>query len=127
MSTPKDPTEQKNVKSGVQHIMLSDNRSKRVVSVNDILWLQAVKVYTVYHLRGGSQFIVCKHLKIAFGELPPSMFFRIHRSAVVNLNEIAEYLNARGGKVVLSDNSIVEVSQRNRTEFLNAYVTSRNA
>jgi two-component system LytT family response regulator len=45
-------------------------------------------------------------------------FFRIHRSHLINLEHVKKYIKGEGGYVVMSDNSQVEVSRRNKTDFL---------
>ncbi len=45
-------------------------------------------------------------------------FFRVHRSHLVNLQHVKKYIKGEGGYVVMSDNSQVEVSRRNKIDFL---------
>jgi two-component system, LytTR family, response regulator len=45
-------------------------------------------------------------------------FFRVHRSHLINLEHVKKYIKGEGGYVIMSDNSQVEVSRRNKNEFL---------
>ena len=45
-------------------------------------------------------------------------FFRIHRSHLINLEHVKKYIKGEGGYVVMTDNSQVEVSRRNKNDFL---------
>jgi len=45
-------------------------------------------------------------------------FFRVHNSHIVNLAHIKKYVKGDGGYVIMSDNSVVDVSRRKKEEFL---------
>jgi len=45
-------------------------------------------------------------------------FFRVHNSHMINLNFIKSYNKGKGGFIMMSDNSSVEVSTRRKDEFL---------
>lgn len=45
-------------------------------------------------------------------------FIRVHKSYVVNLEHIKEYIHGDGGSVVLTGNKMVEVSRRKRDILL---------
>jgi two-component system LytT family response regulator len=49
--------------------------------------------------------------------LEPYSFFRVHRSYLVNLNEIDKYIKGKGGYLLMSEGSSVDVS-KNRKESL---------
>jgi two-component system LytT family response regulator len=44
-------------------------------------------------------------------------FVRVHRSYLVNLNEVEKYVKGEGGYLIMSDGSMIDVS-RNKKEFL---------
>jgi two-component system LytT family response regulator len=43
---------------------------------------------------------------------------RIHDKHIVNLRFVKKYIKGDGGQVVLTDNSVVEVSRRRKDGFL---------
>ncbi len=45
-------------------------------------------------------------------------FFRSHKSHLVNLLHVKEYIRGRGGFAVMSDNAQIEISKRKREDFL---------
>ena len=49
--------------------------------------------------------------------LPSSDFFRIHRSALINISFVKEYSNHEGGEVILIDGTRVQVSKARIQEF----------
>ena len=61
-----------------------------------------------------------KTLKEYENILKGSNFIRIHKSSLININHIKEYLRGEGGSVILSDGSEVEVSRRKKRDLLAA-------
>ena len=45
------------------------------------------------------------------------MFFRIHRSSLINIDYIKEYSNAEGGTILMSDGTSIQVSMARSQEF----------
>ena len=45
-------------------------------------------------------------------------FIRVHRSYLVNLNEIEKYVKGEGGYLVMSDGSNIDVSRSRKEELL---------
>lgn len=99
-------------------IIISDNRTKHVLQIENILRLESKRVYTIVFLKNKKQYICSRHLKLVLEELHSEFFFRVHKSHVVNLREVKGYRQGRGGQVIMSDDSIVDVSQRKKTAFL---------
>jgi two-component system LytT family response regulator len=52
--------------------------------------------------------------------LENSGFERIHHSHIINLNHLVNFINKDGGYVVMSDKSTLPVSQRKKTNLINA-------
>jgi two-component system LytT family response regulator len=93
------------------------------INVNDIIKVHGENVYSVFHLSGGKKITVSFTLKEADAMLNKFGFFRVHKSFVINLKYIARYIKGEGGTVVLSDGSEVEVSRRNKADFLKRFST----
>lgn len=47
-----------------------------------------------------------------------NLFFRVHRSHLVNLSHIRQYIRGKGGEIVMSDESYIEVSRTKREDLL---------
>jgi two-component system LytT family response regulator len=99
-------------------IIISDNKTKHVLQIENILRLESKRVYTIVYVKNKQQFICSRHLKMMLEELHSEFFFRVHKSHVINLREVKGYRQGRGGQVIMSDDSIVVVSQRKKTAFL---------
>jgi len=88
------------------------------LQVNDIIRCQSDINYTTIFLKDNKSLVVAKTLKEFESMLEDYNFFRIHNSHMINLNYIKSYNKGKGGYVIMTDNSSVEVSTRRKDEFL---------
>lgn len=100
------------------HLVISDNRTKHLLPIDNILRLESKRVYTIVYVKNHKQFVCSRNIKVVFEELHSAIFFRIHKSHVINLREVKAYKEGRGGQVVMSDDTVLDVAQRKKTEFL---------
>lgn len=100
------------------HIIISDNRTKHILPISDIMRLESKRVYTIIYVKNKQQYVCSRNLKVVYEELHSQIFFRIHKSHVINLQEVKAYREGRGGQVIMSDNTIIDVAQRKKMEFL---------
>lgn len=73
----------------LERILVKLNERYLVVRTDEVEWLEAAANYVVLHTRGGNQ-VVRKALSALEDELPARQFFRVSRSAIVNLNQVTE-------------------------------------
>ena len=90
-----------------------------VVKLDDIIYCEAERSYTIFHLDGKRTVTVSKSLIEYDNLLQETQFFRIHKSFLINLNHIKEYQRGEGGLVIMTDNAEIEVSRRKKEFFLN--------
>jgi two-component system, LytTR family, response regulator len=105
-------------------IVISDNKKIHAIDVTEILRLESQGGYTIIHSKNKQQFVSSNHLKIISKDLDSKLFFRVHKSHIVNLTEVKTYEKGKGGVIIMSDGSIVTVSRRNKAEFLKRFCTS---
>ncbi|MBD3638236.1 MAG: response regulator transcription factor [Crocinitomicaceae bacterium] len=101
-----------------EKIALSTDDGIQIIQIDDILWCEADKTYTIVHFVKGNQIKVSKLLKDVEALLPSSDFYRIHKSHIVNLDCITKYTNEDGPMVHLSDGTKLEVAVRRRQLLL---------
>ena len=99
-------------------IALPDIQGYTMVKTTDILYCEADSSYTIVHLINGKKIITSKLLKLIEELLPNQTFYRIHKSYIVNLNLIKKYVKNDGTHVVLENDIRLDVSDRNKKEFL---------
>ena len=71
-----------------------------------------------YTFPNGKKYIVSKTLKEYEEMLSDYNFFRIHKSHLINLNEIKEYVRGDGGYVVMNNEKALDVSKRRKESFM---------
>lgn len=98
-------------------VMIYHSKGFSLVDFKDIVWLEANDNYTMFYLTDHKKLMASKTLKDFEAILPQHDFFRIHRSALINMNYVKEYSNHEGGEVVLGDGSHVQVSKGKMQAF----------
>ena len=94
------------------------NRSGIVVKkLTDLIRCQGVKNYTIFYFKDGQQLVVSKNLGYFENQLAPYHFLRVFQSELINIREVANYIDGRGGVVTMSDGSQLKVS-RDRKKIL---------
>lgn len=89
---------------------------KRRVSAADILYVESMGAYLRVHIAGEDPLIVLGNFKSII-DADPERFFRIHKSYVVNLQQIRQ-----GGRssVTLQDGTVLAVGESYRKGFMDA-------
>ena len=98
-------------------ISIRTSKGIRVIECKDILYCKADGRYTRIFLHNGESYTIAKVLKKYEELLPDSCFFRIHKSYLVNLDYVKEYVTNNGRILVLKDNTELLVSQRRCKKF----------
>lgn len=89
-----------------------------VLNTQDILYCKADDNYTEIYLNTHKKKLVSKTLKYFEVALADSNFARVHKSFLVNVNEITKYKKGKGGCVVLSSGKEILVSASRKAELL---------
>lgn len=92
-----------------------------VINTADILFCKADDNYTEIHLNTNKKKIVSKTLKYFEDVLMDSHFARVHKSYLVNINEVTKYLKGKGGSVVLSNGKEIMVSASRKSLLLSHF------
>jgi two-component system LytT family response regulator len=88
------------------------------INLADIIRCDSDGNYTFFILTNGKKIVASRTLGEYEQLFADDNFFRIHRSHLINLQHVKKYLKGEGGYVIMSDNSQVEVSRRNKNDFL---------
>ncbi len=89
-----------------------------VLKLEEIIYCEAERSYTVFHLEGNKTVTVSKPLLEYESLLRDTTFLRIHKSFLINLYHVKEYQRGEGGLVIMSNNAEIEVSRRKKEVFL---------
>ena len=91
------------------------------VVVEDIFRCEASGSYTHIVTRGNGTIVSSKSIREYEAMLPGDIFFRVHHSYIINLNEIKKYHRGRGGYVEMKDGTLIDVAVRRKEEFLSRF------
>jgi len=89
-----------------------------VVEIRNILFCEASGSYTNFHLTDNQLLCTTKSIHEYEELLADAGFVRIHKSYLVNLRHVKEYVRGEGGSVILSNGKEVEVSRRKKDSFI---------
>jgi two-component system LytT family response regulator len=92
-----------------------------VINTSDILYCKADDNYTEIFLNTNKKKLVSKTLKYFEDALSDTSFARVHKSYLVNVNEIVKYVKGKGGSVVLSNGKQIMVSASKKSELLSYF------
>lgn len=92
-----------------------------VINTADILFCKADDNYTEIYLNNNKKKLVSKTLKYFEDALNGGGFARVHKSYLVNVNEIVKYVKGKGGSVVLSNGKQIMVSASKKSDLLSYF------
>lgn len=87
--------------------------------INDIQYLEADGSYTHFIFTDGKKLMVSKKIKEFEDVLNTNNhYFRTHRSFIVNLDKIKQYVKQDGGYILLENNVQIPLARERKDEFL---------
>lgn len=92
-----------------------------VLNTSEILFCKADDNYTEIYLLNNKKKVVSKTLKYFEEALNNFSFARVHKSYLVNVNEVVKYLKGKGGSVVLSNGKEIMVSASKKADLLSYF------
>ncbi|PQV45486.1 LytTR family two component transcriptional regulator [Jejuia pallidilutea] len=88
-------------------------------SHNDIVYFEADGMYTNVQLIDGKQKTICKPLKHFVEQLERNaMFFKCHRSYLINLKYVDELVKDDGDYLLMNNQKRIPISKSKRNQFL---------
>jgi two-component system LytT family response regulator len=102
----------------VRRLLVRTRDKTVVVDVDQIDWIEAADYYATLHV-GPREHLLRETLNELEQRLDPRRFFRVHRSAIVNLERVREIhpLFRGDGELVLRDGTRVRLSRTRRRAF----------
>lgn len=84
---------------------------------NEIVCLEANRNYTEIHTKSDKKILVAKTLGDFEELLTTSSFFRAHRSFIINLQALEQWVNKEGGYLLMSNQLRVPLARNRRERF----------
>ena len=92
-----------------------------VLETSDIMYCKADDNYTEIYLNTNKKKLVSKTLKYFELALRDNGFVRVHKSYLINVNEVVKYIKGKGGSVVLSHGKEISVSVSKKSDLLSHF------
>lgn len=86
----------------------------QVINLAEIIYCEASSNYTNFHIVNRPLICTSRPIHEYESLLEDASFVRVHKSFLVNLEHIKEYIRGEGGSLILSNSHEVEVSRRKK-------------
>ena len=104
---------------GKQHkIILPQADGFSIIELDDIIYCESFNSYTTFHTKQGMQPIVAKSINNYEEILSDLQFVRVHRSYIINITYVKQYVKGRGGYVIMEDGTSIDVSESKKKDFI---------
>lgn len=89
-----------------------------MLNIANIIYCKGEGNYSnIYQLNGDKPILSSKTLKYYEELLPETIFFRAHKSTLLNLNMVNQYSKVEGNTAIMVNGDQIEVSERNKKRF----------
>ncbi len=95
-------------------IMIQTNKGMECILPSDIVRIEALSNYSKLHFTNRKTLVVSKVLHWFEDILPKEYFARIHRSHLINIEQISHFCFKENQIITLKDNSTFEVARRKK-------------
>jgi two-component system LytT family response regulator len=102
----------------LSRFLVKDGEKDILLSVEKVDWIEAAEYYCCLHTNG-HRYMVRETITDLSNKLDPRLFVRIHRSSIVNLNQIREIYREGplDGSVVLTNGQTLRMSKAGRQKL----------
>lgn len=108
-------------KPEVDRLVIPSDTTKRSIKLKDIIYMRSDGGYTIFYLTDNTHILTSRSIKYYQELLPENLFFRTHKSYMVNFHHVGTIPNGRSGQVELSHNKEAQVSVRRAPKFRKWY------
>ena len=98
-------------------LTISHSRGIKIIDQKDIEYIEAKGNCTDIYFKDKTKYTDTRTLKVYENLLDSNQFFRTHKSYIINLNYLKEYLTSLGNVAVLSSGKEIPVSRNKTKEF----------
>jgi len=109
--------------SNQKYVIISNVDKVSFVKYEDIIYCKSSGRYTEFFLTENRKLLASKSIGEYERVLNPHFFFRIHKSYVVNLDQVLSINKKTGNYCELKDGAILPISRRRMESFMN-YINS---
>ncbi len=102
-----------------EKISLATRDGFTVVRNEEIIHLEASDNYTMIFMTDNRKFLSCKNIKVYEDSLNPEVFYRVHKSHIINVkHHLKSFSRQDGNHVILANNKSIPVARRKLADFM---------
>ncbi|MGX9986008.1 LytR/AlgR family response regulator transcription factor [Soonwooa purpurea] len=103
-------------------LALSVQEGLLFVMIEDIMYVEASGSYSNIVMKDQTKYLISKGISM-FEEVlsDHSFFFRAHKSYMISLKFVKQYIRGDGGEIVMHDGKYVNISRNKKAEFLSLF------
>ncbi len=98
--------------------MLSSNDSIEFIPINEIIHIQGAGSYSDIYLKDNKKITVSKNLQWFELHLPRSIFYRAHKSYLINISFVCKLYKTNGGRICMINGESIPLSRSRKKEFM---------
>ena len=102
-------------------LILPTCKGIEIINIHTIVRVEAISNYSKLFFSNGKTLVVAKVLAWFGEKLPKGSFIRVHRSHIVSLQYVQTWCNSANNKIILHDNTPVDVSRRKKGMVMKAF------
>jgi two-component system LytT family response regulator len=107
-------TKNTNIETNKEFLFIKSEYKIIRINFGEIIYIQGMSEYVKIHLTGRKPVMSLLSLKALEAQLPQSMFMRVHKSYIVNLQKINMI---ERNEIVYDDGTIIPISQQYKDAF----------
>ncbi len=109
---------------GTDQLIIPSNQGYKFIQLSELLALKAEGGYVFFILEGGQKLLAAKSIGYYEDLLPADVFFRIHKSHIINLTKIKTIDSGRTGYVHLISGATFSIAARRKSKLIRHYNVS---
>jgi two-component system LytT family response regulator len=109
-----------NAEKTIDKISIPTKDGYIIIDNKEIVNLEASDNYTMIHLSDGSRHLSSKNIKIYEENLDENVFFRSHKSHIINVEyHLKEFSRSEGNVAIMTNGKYIPISRRKMSYFMN--------
>jgi len=118
LTTLKNLSQTLNHNKQTNKVTISHTKGIKIIEDDTILYIEADSNCSVLHFSDGTKYLDTRTLGLYEEILNPDKFFRIHKSVIINLNHLSEYITEDGYFAILKSGQRLPVARNRVSDFL---------
>ena len=99
-------------------VAISHSKGLKIVDEDEILRLEASGNCTMIYFTDGKRYLDTRTLKVYEELLNPDKFYRVHKSHIINIDKLKEYIHEDGHYAIIEGGTLVPVARNRVSEFV---------